>query len=70
MKWRDQHRDEYNAYQRAYRRIKTSVKGIDIGSKHSKAGRPKKVCKTEAERRKQERMHEYYLARKAKKEGP
>lgn len=69
MKWRNQHRDEYNAYQRAYRRIKTSVKDIDVKTKPSKAGRPKKVCKTEAERLKQEQMHEYYLRRKAKKEG-
>lgn len=70
MKWRGHHRDEYNAYQRAYRRIKSSLKGIDVKSKPSKAGRPKKVCKTEAERRKQEQMHQYYIERKAKKEGP
>lgn len=33
-------------------------------------GRPKKQTKTEAERFKQLQMHEYYLQRKAKKEGP
>lgn len=33
-------------------------------------GRPKKEPKTEAERLKQEQMHQYYLERKAKKEGP
>lgn len=71
MNWRNAHLDEYNAYQRAYRRAKKSVEHIDIGKQPKrKAGRPKKVCKTQEERAYQELMHKYYLQRKAKKESP